>query len=775
MKKKLACIGELVLTQKLGYLCVFLLAILIILVCHNYFLPNQYPLTADAHGNLGVSWTFRNSILRNGYPSSWDFIGGTSLGEFHPFPGSFLLSGLLALVYPNQQFVLWMTLIPPIFFSGIFMYLFIKLFTGNNFGALLSALIYAFNPYFLLEVGVYGHINLTLVYMLLPLFMVSYYKALLSGSKKCLLFSSFVFSFIVLTDLQFAFFSVLLFVFISISLLILSIIDKKHFSINTERVIKYFLVIVVASFLLSFSQFVNWFTLKNEVVLKGFSQDEVALYSLSLNQVMGLLAELPSIYQFTPNPFHYWYVAVVGIGFLYAKNKFRYLMIFCLLILVLMSMGSKTPVFGFFQKYSQLFSYFRVPSRFLFPIVWIVCLFAGYITPSFCKFGAGKSKLIIIIGFILLLLGFVNPPMRWRFFQTFSLTKGNPNVGFIEQVSPYDYDLYQWIKNKGKDGRISFYKLHPGGVVLSMFWSTYHGRRTFDAAVSHVVSWRLSDFINLVNASSEPHVISNLTGILNIRYLIPRDFDDPLKSGEFEPYFKKIEISQNSTVFENTKILPFLRIVDNSVLVIGSSEKKVVESILSEGTFKPESTLIISSKKKYLENYTIDELKKYNYLVLAGNFFNDEQKAFFVLNNFKKTGSTVVCSDTDFSCKIPEKVSLQNNGAQLLEDNSKVPNDHYSFKIKVGQNGSWLVLSEPYSANWKTNLDGQISDTEIAYRVINASYIPGLQKEKAFADDKILQGSIYYGKNKSQEISWFVSFSVFIAMAASFVYWQFKV
>ena len=149
-----------------------LLLFLTALIGKNYLLTSQMPLTEDGHGNLGLAWAFRNSILQDKSLPHWDAVGGTPLGEFHPFPGAYYYTGIIALFLPNPAIVLKIAIMLAILMAGISMYFLILTFTGNSFGSMLAGLIYAFNPYFLLEGPVTGHINFIFVYMIFPFLLV---------------------------------------------------------------------------------------------------------------------------------------------------------------------------------------------------------------------------------------------------------------------------------------------------------------------------------------------------------------------------------------------------------------------------------------------------------------------------------------------------------------------------------------------------------------------------------------------------------------------------
>ena len=737
-----------------------LLTLIVLIMGHNYIFSNQMPLTEDGHGNLGLAWVLKESILRYKWLTRWDAIGGTPLGEFHPFPGSFYYSGIIFLIFRNPALALKITIFLPIIVAGIAMYCFIFSFTGNPLGSQLAGLIYALNPYFLLEGPVTGHINLILVYMILPFLLLTFYQAIKNKSLLATLLAVGVYTLILLSDIQFAILSTLILFFFATYCWLISFFKKeeKRWGASARRIALTFIVIIFFAFLLSSYQVITWFEIKPEVVLQGFDLFGPKQYSSSLWEAFSLqTGDLQRKFHYSLNPFYAWYLFIALLGFLLGKKPDKYFFLGFYLFSIILAMGLRTPVLASAYRYLPFFSYFRVPFRFYFLTVVAICFLVGWIkAEKINKYLRRLGKTTIdnqvigwaLLGIIIFLsFGFLNGPLRWHFFQTFSLPKKNNYFHWIYQGSRNEWLFYQWLKNAQDQGGADFFPIGIGHSEISRLGTVFHDRRSFQAAQWHTVGWRLPKFIEQINRVDNPKRVAELAGILDIGYLLPRNTEAENFLAKSQS-FQKIELTNGANIFKNQQLLPYLRIVEKAIFVVGEGANELSEMILKDENFDPQQALFVIGESQFLDDYEIDFLKQFDELFLAGEVFRDEQKGKELIDQYKTLGRIKTC-ETKTACNLDIVDSSKGNGLLLINSKPQRLIGKTYFEVEIKKNGGWLVLGEPYFPHWQARIGKRFFKPVPVYGALTGFFITS-SDGKDPKKSEVVKGYIDYGRSFTQ-------------------------
>lgn len=724
------------------WLYVLVLFILTFIFGKNYIFKSGLPLTEDGHGNLGLAWVFKEMILKGKFFSSWDYIGGTPLGVFHPFPMTYIYTGVLLLIFNDPVIALKAAFFVTTLIAGVGMYLAVNAYTKKSYGSFIAGLFYAFNPFFLLEGPVTGHMNLILVYAFLPFLLLFITLAIKKRSLLSLLGGVGIYALIIMTDLQFSVLStgVLFFYFL------VFIFNKSDFNADLKRILFVFGSVFFGGILLTSYQLYSWQLIRSEIALQGFDMKDSYNYSATFFESLTLQTKgLQSKLRYTINFLYLWPMFFIILGFIQAKKKDKWLWGIFYIISIILSMGLNTPLLRYAYNHISLFSYFRVPFRFYFWIIIAASFIVGNINlksiksfAPFFKLGNEWRKLIpkiFIAILVLFLMGFLNGPWRWQWFKNFG------DDSWINQGNDYEWSYYEWLgnninKDRNENGRVEHYPVGVGHYEISRLASLIHKRPSFQSAQAHSVAKNIEELVEVANNVVDTEFLANNLGLLNIEYVLPRDMNSYNKLATSSGLLR-IDYNQ-ATIFKNEKKLPYLRSVEKSILFLGNDNADLAYGLLSKKGFDLNDYLFVIGNSTDLFDYDSEFFNSFDYLVIS-----DNSGDVLNCNNIKNFDGQVLFCKNDQRCL--EQIKIDSNTPRVIKYDYKY--DNVFFSAGKGK-GRWLVLSEPYFSRWKLKVANQEISSIPVYGALVGFFVP---ESKSFGTEGF-KGEIYFGNNSRQNL-----------------------
>ncbi|MBI2523134.1 hypothetical protein HYW19_01970 [Candidatus Woesearchaeota archaeon] len=234
---------------------------------------------------------------------------------------------------------------------------------------------------------------------------------------------------------------------------------------------------------------------------------------------------------------------------------------------------------------------------------------------------------------------------------------------------------------------------------------------------------------------------SKMYGILNGKYIISdRKLDDSglTLKGTFEKCDEcKIVEAYGPYLYENRNVVPRALVVDNAILLLGNGKNAMELSYsMIINNLNPLSSVLIRDKSS-VADYKIEELKKFNALILLSN--SVAQNDISSLQQYANNGGNLLPNILEGKNTIAQEdinnlfdnLAGPKTSKKELELRQKSVNEFY---INLNGERGWLVLSEKFShfPGWKATLNGKELKIYKANIVVSAVYLEGERGELAF-------------------------------------------
>lgn len=373
----------------------------IILLLFIPFLINPLSLTRRSGDASDLAWPnyyfIRNSILNQKEIPLWNpylFSGVPEIAN----PQSPLLYPLNALVLVTDlDLGIVILFIIHLVMAFLFMFfLGIRKLKWDNISATVLAATFTFSPYFWGRISV-GHISLFFAITLIAPILYFGVSLLQKFSIKTLILLSILLSLEYLNYPTFYFYAIL-FGLLSVGLYIL--FSGDNFLTKVKRFSCFFLsglFSILIIFPLFFSQFrLGHFITRSELTLADISVPifSISRFIKSVSLPFYLLNDLEIEVWMYPS-----IIALILSVFAFIKfsNKFKIITAITSLLILTITLGVRTPIFGLMYKFVPFFSFLRVTTRDWFIFIVLLSLLSGFAFTQIKSKLLKKSLLIILL------------------------------------------------------------------------------------------------------------------------------------------------------------------------------------------------------------------------------------------------------------------------------------------------------------------------------------------------------------------------------------------
>lgn len=252
----------------------------------------------------------------------------------------------------------------------------------------------------------------------------------------------------------------------------------------------------------------------------------------------------------------------------------------------------------------------------------------------------------------------------------------------------------------------------------------------------YLTAWQ-PDYMNvyLSIANREP---AKFWGILNMKYLTSTT-ELNISGFKFVNKFEKCEDCYHSKdiqkafgpyLYENEEFLPRAYFVKNSILVVGRKELQtnILYALMLDEKFKPYNTVIVRGKER-INDYTLDELKKYSAIFLTEGSI--DQGSMFLLKSYMDSNGILLPDIISGKNAVTNEDvnimwSLFNGTLTQVQDENYITHNLDKYELRLdGRYQGTLVLSEKFSMfpGWTAKADGNSFELLNADGVITALYL----------------------------------------------------
>ena len=634
------------------------------------------------------------------------------------------LTFIFILLFKNIFLAINLSTLIYFFISGLSMYLLVKYLIDSRDAAFISSIIYMFNG-LILGFVLGGNPSILEPYVLIPLIFLFVIKA--KKSKNPVNYS-------ILAGLLLAFqiFSggalVLVYTFLLIgAYLALDLISSK-FKTNLIKTIIIGLVLLFVLFGLSAIKLLpNYDFVKKTNRAQGLSYEEyigqdyfvfkdflkvfvVDKTTTSTKAHIGIVASL---------------LVLLSLGF-WRKRMVLYLLLTSIFILFLASGNFLAELFF---KYVPTFSQTRHIGRVLFVVVFSASVLAGY-GFNYIKDYAGKkfniSNKVITVG-IIIIAGLILTELVFL--------KSLPQ-GFNIQDQLEENQLAKYLEQQKDKFRIASFDVND---IISFHGSSYYAHYGLETISGGGPLW-VNDFIKYI-AVAKNYNYSKLIGILNLKYAISTkeaDINGFKLVKKFEPCnsckINDAEWIAGPYLYENENFVPRYLLVKNSILIVGNNQQAqdFIYNILLSKDFDPKTTVIIQESIDTANNYNIDDLLKFNAIILLSQ---PAQSTMGKLQEYVNKDGLLLPNIFEGENALSQEslVDILTVSDYYKEINVK----EYSTNKRVfelDKDEGWLVLSERFAdfPGWKASMNGEDIKIYKADNVISAVYLDGEKGELKF-------------------------------------------
>jgi len=616
------------------------------------------------------------------------------------------------------------------------MYFFGCHYLNHHAASLLAAIMFVFNPIFLLEVYA-GHHTIILGYAIAPLLWLTFDRALITGKIKDIILSSITFAILFITghpQTMYIFGSFLL-LFALFEFLLPR--NEKGRLDALKRVAKVSLSVIIL--LILFSAY--------EIVPVLFN----VMWS---NVLFSLGYTIEDAYAYSGLVYHILWIALpllVILTVFLRKNRYTLFFSISSIVSSIISLGPFPPFGGIFTwafLYVPLFNMFRVPYRFLLMTAFSASFLTGFVVTKestrLRRHNLGsmqkKSKRIFFASKrILITLAFAGMIVGSGFYVAY----GAFGFPLTTYAFPDSYTrTYEWIGQQPGDYRILTvpYPAHyvnsslMTGINRGWVWDppvygqAIHGKVVVTGYGGTVDT---SDFLSFLGSQilyNRTDDMMKVLGAFNVKYVTVHPYpfrDEPELTESIKAFFafqKGLTLvyqSDNITVLENKFWTPHIFSTENYALISGGRD--VFMSLQKVNTFNQSRWVLIFANQLDLETFN-ELLEDANMIVLSDDGFTDLVMISFGDEAKIKAAQYAFPSSNPSKYWIPSKwwidqgklvingASLRTNGTNWLEIplNVQQTKEYTVFfriafgpdrgRISVYVDGSFLTAFVPHSS-----------------------------------------------------------------------------
>ena len=713
------------------YLYAILTLLLTLLVFHPYLSLYKMPWGDITTHYLPKAYVLKESIFeyKHFFPL-WNpyYFSGT---PFFPFPSTLTSNYILVfllLIIPTVELALKLNFLLDVILAGIGMYALMRYLKLEARFAFISAIVYMFNGH-LMKAFVWGWAVYLNEYALIPFVILFALKAM--REKNWFGYSGYSIITGLLLALQFhggggivLLYTILAFVL----LLMIHLIGKNFF----KRLQKAFLVgVITAVFCFGFIA-VKYLPVQEylDISSRDFPWEYVhESRRLPLSAAPSVIIE-PRF--FGKNIADGDQIGVLAFLFalfaIYKKRESRLVWYLTVIIIVALLLASGSFLMYLLWKYAPGWSSMRYLDRALVLYVFSGAVLAGVGASSFFSSLENRfnKKILNSIYFVVVLIIFLELILSYN------------TVGYGSKMHD--------VKDMIQQNHIMQYISEQPGIFRMAVWETKgidYGTEfiTVPLKLENIYGYEslwLPLYLNvyLAFANKQP---AKFWGILNVKYITAMQ---QINVTGFR-YLQKFEESNNMYdrkgidkidgpyLFENERFLPRAFFINKSILIIGKKASVInaMYDIMLNEAFDASKVLLLPGKGT-INDYTLNELKKHNVIILTpGTTINEVSK--FIAKSYIESGGVIlpdiVSGETGLTSeKINSTLRSLEGEITPISDEDIIMYNFDKKEIKLRGKRGFLVVSEKYTLypGWTAKLDGRRVEMSTANGVVTAVYIP---------------------------------------------------
>lgn len=205
-----------------------------------------------------------------------------------------------------------------------------------------------------------------------------------------------------------------------------------------------------------------------------------------------------------------------------------------------------------------------------------------------------------------------------------------------------------------------------------------------------------------------------------------------------EARLKKIIATDDGGIYYDSNVLPKITLISNPILLITDNSFNdfssfIAKQIVFHKDFNIKNMTVLSGGSNYLDDYSINELKKFPVLILVNPFIKDKIRTDSLLNRYRKSGGKIIVltgkkinyeslherSSSIYTAKpawsydaIEENNmsiifrTLKTNEAKDIKIKKFTPED-VIFEVVTKKNNEVLQFSDSFYPGWKASIDSR--------------------------------------------------------------------
>jgi hypothetical protein len=402
---------------------------------------------------------------------------------------------------------------------------------------------------------------------------------------------------------------------------------------------------------------------------------------------------------------------------LWRKKVVMYLALISIFALVLASGGILAKLF---YDYFPTFSQTRHIGRILFVFVFSASILAAYGFTYIKDYATKKfniSKNMAAAGTAIVILIILTELV---------FLKGIPN-GFDMQKQLEENQAAKYLSQQKEKFRIASFDVTD---IIGFHGSSYYSIYGLETISGGGGLW-VNDFVNYI-AIAKNYNYSKLMGILNMEYGVSTK-EVNIDGFKLVKIFEECASCQINDakyfagpyLYENEDFVPRYILVNNAILVVGESKnsQEFIYSILLNNNFDPKTTVIIHEDMGNIASYSVDDLLKFNTIMLLESPKQDEITKLQGYRN--KGGKLVPDIFNDETILTQESLVSALSADKWYKEISQTEYSTNKRAFELNKENGWLVLSERFAdfPEWKASINGENLKIYKADNVISAVYL----------------------------------------------------
>ncbi len=425
-------------------------------------------------------------------------------------------------------------------------------------------------------------------------------------------------------------------------------------------------------------------------------------------------------------------ILLVFLGFAYFRKK--NFLLFLLIAVFGILLITDSPLVWILWKYFPFFNKQKHVIKGLVVLLLALCVLAGYGAQFFVsRFKDKKAANIAYAVLVILLIA-----TSWGF--TYNIKMKNPRPE-IESV-----DIMKYMGDDKDTFRFKAWETN------GIDWGTnyYSASYSLEDIYGYVNLWNpryMPEFLSIAN--SQP---AKFFGILNMKYMtsmnplnisgfmLVEKFPDRVagckydkesvlieeKGGEHCPDYNMHLKAWGPYLYLNEKFMPRAYAVEHAVLILGDGNFVMQNNqpisaayiLMLNPKFEPSNTVIVRGKTS-INDYSLDELKRYDAMILTQGAVADQQ-GYALANSYASSGGFIPAKSEDF-----DKMFDSLGGEFAKVEYTRVNYNHYRANVPADR--KFLVLSEMFSVfpGWSAKANGKYLDILNANSMNTAVYVGG--------------------------------------------------